>query len=92
MTEMATVRARVTGRVQGVAYRAWTRDEALRRGLSGWVANEPDGAVTAILFGRSEAVAAMVEAMRIGPPAAAVAGIAVEPTGERPPTGFTIRR
>ena len=92
MTGTETVRVRVTGRVQGVAYRAWTRDEAHRLGLSGWVRNEPDGAVTALLSGPPTVVERMLAAMREGPPAAAVADVATEPSDERPPTDFAIRR
>jgi acylphosphatase len=49
MEPSATVRVRVTGRVQGVAYRAWAADAARGLGLSGWVRNEDDGSVTALL-------------------------------------------
>jgi acylphosphatase len=92
MTGIETVRVRVTGRVQGVAYRAWIRDEARRLALSGWVRNEPDGAVSALVSGAPAAVKRMLAAMREGPPAAAVADVAAEPSDERPPTGFAIRR
>ncbi|NRB17607.1 MAG: acylphosphatase [Rhodobacteraceae bacterium] len=50
MSDIA-LRARITGRVQGVTFRAWTRSEAEQRGLSGWVRNEPDGSVRALLIG-----------------------------------------
>jgi acylphosphatase len=90
---MATkLRVRVSGRVQGVAYRAWARDEAERLGLSGWVRNERDGSVTALLAGPEEAVARMVAAMRVGPRVAIVDRLETEPTGEVPPLGFEIRR
>jgi acylphosphatase len=42
---------RIVGRVQGVGYRAWTVDEARRRGLSGWVRNRSDGDVEAVFSG-----------------------------------------
>ena len=42
------VRARISGTVQGVSYRVWTRGEAMRLGLTGWVRNERDGSVTAL--------------------------------------------
>ncbi|HRO12854.1 MAG TPA: acylphosphatase, partial [Amaricoccus sp.] len=51
MAEEIALRVRVTGRVQGVWYRGWTEDEATRRGLRGWVRNEPDGSVAAVLAG-----------------------------------------
>ncbi len=50
MSDIA-LRARITGRVQGVAFRAWTRSEAKQRGLSGWVRNESDGSVRALFIG-----------------------------------------
>ncbi len=42
---------RIRGRVQGVGFRYWTRDEAWELGLSGWVRNEPDGSVRLQLQG-----------------------------------------
>jgi hypothetical protein len=50
-TERRAVLVSVTGRVQGVSYRAWTRDEARRLGLGGWVCNESDGSVRALVVG-----------------------------------------
>ena len=88
----AAVRVRVTGRVQGVAYRAWTRDAAERLGLSGWVRNERDGSVTALIAGPEARVAAMVAAMRRGPPGAVVRELTEEPADpEAQPAGFRIR-
>ncbi|TIL55192.1 MAG: acylphosphatase, partial [Mesorhizobium sp.] len=49
--QQRAVRASVHGRVQGVSYRVWTRSEAVRLGLTGWVRNESDGTVTAMLAG-----------------------------------------
>lgn len=57
----------VTGRVQGVSYRAWTKSAAEARGLSGWVRNEPDGSVSALIEGPGEAVATMLKALERGP-------------------------
>lgn len=63
----------VTGRVQGVFFRASTRREARRHDVGGWVRNRPDGRVEAHLEGSSEAVAAVEEWMRAGgPPTARV--------------------
>jgi acylphosphatase len=91
--ERTALRARVTGRVQGVGYRAWVAGEARRLGLAGWVRNEPDGAVTALLAGPREDVERMLEAMLRGPRAAVVAAIATEAAEEaEAPAGFEIRR
>ena len=46
-----TVHVMISGRVQGVGYRAWTAREAERRGLSGWVCNRRDGSVEAVFSG-----------------------------------------
>ncbi len=87
-----TLQARlvVTGRVQGVGYRDWTRDQARRRGLAGWVRNRSDGSVEALLVGDEAAVGAMIEACRRGPPLAQVEAIDVEPVDlDILPDGFT---
>jgi acylphosphatase len=89
---ITAVRARVivTGRVQGVFYRASCRDEAVARGLSGWVRNNRDGSVEAAFEGPDADVRAMIEWCRAGPPSASVEDVAVTweaPLGER---GFRI--
>ena len=91
--ENGRVLARVTGVVQGVGYRAWVRDEAARLGLAGWVRNERDGSVTALLAGPEAVVARMVAAMRRGPTGARVTAVATEPVASGEPLdGFRIRR
>ena len=77
-SERCTVRVRIAGRVQGVSFRAWTRDEAERLGLDGWVRNEVDGSVTALLDGARANVDAMIERLHQGPPTAAVSSVTVE--------------
>jgi acylphosphatase len=67
----------VRGRVQGVGYRAWTEDEALRRDLEGWVRNRRDGTVEAVFSGAEDVVAAIIAACRRGPPAARVEAVDV---------------
>jgi len=66
---MTTVskRVRITGRVQGVFFRAWTRDEARSLGVSGWVRNCGDGAVEAHLEGDEGQVDEIIRRMRHGP-------------------------
>ena len=82
----------VTGRVQGVSYRAWTRDEATARGLSGWVRNMPHGSVAALLFGPADKVRDMVAAMRRGPPAARVNEVRTAPEDPPETAGFRVLR
>ena len=80
MTQTASrrVKLRVTGRVQGVYYRASTRDRARELGLVGWVRNTSDGAVEIEAQGPPEAVEALIEWCRRGPPAARVIDVARE--------------
>ncbi|QKV17661.1 acylphosphatase [Oricola thermophila] len=73
-----TVRARMTGRVQGVSFRAWTCREATKLDLKGWVRNEPDGSVSALLSGAPKAVATMTKLLRDGPVAARVSDVRIE--------------
>ncbi|SDR53678.1 acylphosphatase [Rhizobiales bacterium GAS113] len=67
-----TVHVVIIGRVQGVGYRAWTEEEAVARGLSGWVRNRRDGAVEAVLSGTTTIVDEMIAACRSGPRLAVV--------------------
>lgn len=74
----------VTGRVQGVFFRARTAEEADRHGVAGWVRNEPDGTVAAYFEGPADAVDAVVAWCRTGPPRASVEDVrtrVVEPEG-----------
>jgi acylphosphatase len=66
----------VTGRVQGVAFRAATQQEAERLGVTGWVRNEPDGSVAGHFEGDADAVEAMVDWCREGPGPARVQRVA----------------
>jgi acylphosphatase len=71
------VTARVTGLVQGVYFRDYTRKEAQRLGLSGWVRNRPDGTVEAVLEGEAETVAQMLAWLHRGSPQAEVREVRV---------------
>ena len=86
--EITTLRAFITGRVQGVFYRAWTVQQANARGLSGWVRNRRDGSVEALFSGPADRVADMVAACRSGPPAARVDDITTEPAAAPEGGGF----
>jgi acylphosphatase len=85
------VRVAVTGRVQGVWYRAWTREEARDLGLDGWVRNRPDGSVEAVLSGRNGDIEAMLQLLWSGPPLARVDSVVVEEWSESVAPGFEQR-
>ncbi|MGO4439796.1 acylphosphatase [Rhizobium sp. RAF56] len=89
--ERKAARVTIRGRVQGVSFRVWTSREAAALGLTGWVRNEPDGSVAALIAGRPAAVTEMLERFREGPPNAAVADVASEfVVAEDVPPGFHI--
>jgi acylphosphatase len=69
------VHLRITGRVQGVGYRAWLDREARSRGLHGWVRNRRDGSVETLLIGEPTALEATIAACAKGPRLANVAAI-----------------
>lgn len=69
---------RVTGRVQGVSYRAATRDRALALGLAGHARNLADGSVEVLASGEPDALAALEGWLRRGPPAARVDALLAE--------------
>jgi acylphosphatase len=68
----------VTGRVQGVFFRAATRDQAQRLGLEGWVKNLRDGRVEALFAGPEDKVNQMLAWCRQGPPHAHVADLEIK--------------
>ena len=75
----------ISGRVQGVGFRWFARDVAVREGVTGWVRNLPDGRVEALVEGDAEAVTRVERSLRTGPPGArvqSVNAIADEPSGD----------
>jgi acylphosphatase len=89
--ERKAIRVRVSGRVQGVSFRVWTRTEAERLGLAGWVRNEDDGSVTALIVGAEGAVSTMMNRLWKGPTGASVSSVTaqdIDPGQE--PNGFRI--
>ncbi len=85
------VRVTVRGAVQGVFFRETTRRRARELGAMGWVRNEADGSVGVHAEGEPEAVAALVEFLREGPPAARVEDVAVEEVEVEGHEQFAIR-
>jgi acylphosphatase len=84
-------RVAVSGRVQGVAFRASTRAEARRRGVAGWVRNRADGSVEAVFEGAAAEVDALVAWCRAGPRLARVDGIVVAEEAPEDLAGFEVR-
>ncbi|WP_436909750.1 acylphosphatase [Halosimplex marinum] len=92
MTDRTRAHVYVTGRVQGVFYRATTRDEARERGVDGWVKNLDDGRVEAVFEGPEPAVEAMVEWCHEGSDRARVEDVEAEYGEPEGLDGFEIRR
>jgi acylphosphatase len=65
----------VTGRVQGVGYRAWVEHRARNHNLEGWVRNRRDGSVEALFAGPAQVVSEMVASCRRGPSSARVEAV-----------------
>ena len=91
---MNTARAHlfIEGRVQGVFYRAFTRNLASKLGLNGWVRNLYDGRVEALFEGNRELIEQAIQECRRGPSGSSVRNIDVrweESSGEY--KGFEIR-
>ncbi len=78
----------VSGRVQGVFYRASLRTEADRLGVTGWVRNEDDGTVHAHLEGPSAVLEEMVAWCRTGPPRAQVEDVSTTDADVTGASGF----
>jgi acylphosphatase len=82
---------RITGRVQGVFFRAWIRDEARAIGVSGWVRNCNDGSVEAHVEGETDGVEELIDLMREGPPGARVDDVQVETADPEGLSSFEVR-
>lgn len=80
----------VTGRVQGVFFRASTRDVAISLGVTGHAINLPDGRVEVLACGDAEAIAALGRWLAEGPPLAAVSEVRSETVHCAPPREFTV--
>ncbi|TCT23534.1 acylphosphatase [Thermomonas haemolytica] len=88
---MQAARFHVSGRVQGVSYRAATRAQAQRLGLRGHARNLADGRVEVLAVGAPQALAALERWLWQGPPLARVAEVVREDLASPPDVdGFTI--
>jgi acylphosphatase len=88
---MTACRVRVNGRVQGVFFRAWTREQARDLGITGWVRNCSDGSVAAHVQGEAEAVNRLIALMRNGPSGARVDDLNVDEAEAEELSGFEVR-
>ena len=81
----------ISGRVQGVAFRASMKDAALRQGVLGWVRNRDDGAVEALVQGEETQVERLLAWARVGPPGAEVTSLERNRLEDCPPhVGFHV--
>ena len=82
---------RISGRVQGVGFRAALQFEAQANGISGWVRNRRDGTVEAVVQGNPQAIEKILAWARRGPPIAHVATVDARPADcelDQPYAGF----
>ncbi len=87
---MKAVRVLISGRVQGVWFRAWTKQQATALGLDGWVRNRREGDVEALFAGPDEAVEAMIAECANGPPHARVSAVSTETDNPPQTPGFHV--
>lgn len=93
MTSTLFRRCLVSGRVQGVFFRASTQQKAKELGVTGHARNLPDGRVEVLAVGDGTAVQALTDWLRVGPPAARVDGVeivALESAGSAVPERFDV--
>jgi acylphosphatase len=79
---------RIRGRVQGVGYRAFVQELAMRFDLSGWTRNRSDGSVEALIGGEKGTIEKMIALLRRGPPGAHVAAIETRDAATEALTGY----
>lgn len=84
------VHAYVSGRVQGVSFRAFTRQQALQHDVAGWAKNLPDGRVEVMLQGLPDNVHRVLDALRQGPPHAQVTDLWQTDVAPQSLQGFSI--
>lgn len=81
----------ISGKVQGVWFRASTQKEAKQLGLTGWVRNLPDNRVEVLACGEKEAIAKLSTWLNSGPPLAKVSEVASEESAWEDHADFTVR-
>jgi acylphosphatase len=89
---MPTYHLIITGKVQGVWYRESARKEAERFQITGWIRNNPDGSVEAVVTGQEEALREFTNWCRKGPLLAKVSGLVAELLEEQAFPSFEVRK
>ena len=92
MENPLTLHLLISGRVQGVYFRKFTREQADSLGVHGYVRNLPNGRVEAVLSGEAECVRQMEQELKVGPPNASVTGVASAEVSFHPFEKFGVRR
>ncbi|WP_248904938.1 acylphosphatase [Halocatena marina] len=92
MSDRTRAHVFVSGNVQGVFYRATTREKAQEQGVDGWVKNLEDGRVEAVFEGPPDAVEAMIEWCHTGSPQADVERVETEFSDPKGAQEFQVRR
>ncbi len=92
MSDLKTIELRIYGKVQGVWYRASTREKALQLGLSGYVMNKSDGSVLVQATGTENSLEELIDWCHRGPAEAKVEEVKVAKIPLRRFEGFDIRR
>jgi acylphosphatase len=82
----------ISGRVQGVFYRSWVQNKAIKLGITGWTRNLSSGEVECMLCGENDTVEILLAALWEGPIAASVKNVAVKDAPEETFTSFEIMR
>jgi len=90
VNEISSIRIIISGEVQGVFFRKYTRQKALELELEGEVMNQPDGTVCVHATGTTDQLEALTAFCRTGPPAAKVSYVGVETISFIKFTGFRI--
>lgn len=89
---MPTIHLLISGKVQGVFYRASAREEAEKLSINGWVKNTRDGKVEVIASGSSESLSTFTEWCKKGPDGAHVTHVEISDSQEKTDKGFKIVR
>ena len=89
---MPTIHLLISGKVQGVFYRASAKELAERLKINGWVKNTKEGDVEVLASGSDENLSKFAEWCKKGPSGANVTNVAVTNTDEKPDHGFKIER